>query len=57
MTITPDDPEEVAIVERLRLDWILFGEVHVTNGPDGHSLTRLDPAGIIYTRTGEEMTA
>jgi hypothetical protein len=49
VTITPDSPEEVEIVHQLLMDWMLYGELHVTNAPQGHGLTRLDPTGITYT--------
>ena len=43
-----EDESEREVVERLRLDWILYGQIHVTNAPRGHGLTRLDPRGITY---------
>ena len=41
-------------VRDLQRDWLLYGEMHMTNAPGGHGLTRLDPTGITYTPPPEE---
>lgn len=43
-----ENEEERELVQRLQMDWYLYGEIHITNAPRGHGLTRLDPTGIKY---------
>jgi hypothetical protein len=46
--IVLEDESERKVVEQLRLDWLLYGQIHLTNAPRGLGLTRLDPARITY---------
>lgn len=42
-----EDEREREIVEELYRDWLLYGEIHMTNA---NGLTRLDPRGITYSQ-------
>ena len=52
-----EDEDERPIVEALQRDWLLYGEMHLTNAPRGHGITRLDPRGITYTPPKDEAPA
>ena len=43
-----EDESEREVVEQVMSDWLLYGEIHLTNAPHGRGLTRLDPRGIQY---------
>lgn len=45
----PDDPPELReTIAQINADWLLYGEVHVTNAPRGLGITRLDPRRTLY---------
>lgn len=49
-----EDEREREVVEKLMLDWHLYGQMHLTNA---NGITRLDPTGITYAPTGTEVVA
>jgi hypothetical protein len=52
--ILPDHDDERDVCAALMRDWLLYGAIHMTNA---RGLTRLDPVGITYAPTGNEVQA
>lgn len=46
IALTP--AEQRKMQERVTTDWLLYGELHVTNAPRGTGITFLDPKRIRY---------
>lgn len=49
LPIDLDADEQREVQRRVTTDWLLYGQVHMTNAPRGRGLTFLNPVGIKYT--------
>ena len=55
IVLIPGDESEIGMcrefTRRMTEDWMLYGQVHLTNA---RRLTMLDPKGVTYAPTGRE---
>lgn len=51
--VVPEHPDEVELAKAIYLDWLLYGEIHVTNA---NGVSRLDPRGITYAPQNSEVS-